>query len=115
MERQRLERLRDALRASCPDLELREREPMSRHTTFRIGGPVRLMALPKTEKEAQAVLKTAWELECPPFFLGNGSHVVYREKHIGTGKGAGPRSSGRSSPSSVSAAARSVCRRPRAP
>lgn len=23
------------------------------------------------------------------FFLGNGSHVVYREKHIGTGKGAG--------------------------
>ena len=32
----------------CPELELRAEEPMSRHTTFRIGGPVRLMALPKT-------------------------------------------------------------------
>ena len=72
----RFEQLTAALRANCPDLELREQEPMSRHTTFRIGGPVRLMALPKTEKEAQAVLKTAWELECPPFFLGNGSNLL---------------------------------------
>ena len=72
----RFEQLAAALRAGCPDLELREQEPMSRHTTFRIGGPVRLMALPKTEKEAQAVLKTAWELECPPFFLGNGSNLL---------------------------------------
>ena len=72
----RFEQLAAALRAGCPDLELREQEPMSRHTTFRIGGPVRLMALPKTEKEAQVVLKTAWELECPPFFLGNGSNLL---------------------------------------
>ena len=72
----RFEQLAAAHRAGCPDLELREQEPMSRHTTFRIGGPVRLMALPKTEKEAQAVLKTAWELECPPFFLGNGSNLL---------------------------------------
>ena len=76
----RFEQLAAALRAGCPDLELREQEPMSRHTTFRIGGPVRLMALPKTEKEAQAVLKTAWELECPPFFLGNGSNLLVADK-----------------------------------
>lgn len=73
---ERFEQLAAALRQSCPALELREHEPMARHTTFRIGGPVRLMALPKTEKEAQAVLKTAWELECPPFFLGNGSNLL---------------------------------------
>lgn len=33
------------LRKVCPGLELRENELMSRHTTFRIGGPARLMAL----------------------------------------------------------------------
>ena len=36
--------------------QVRREEPMSRHTTFRIGGPVRLMALPKTEEEAKKVL-----------------------------------------------------------
>ena len=41
------EQLAAALRARCPELEIREWEPMARHTTFRIGGPVRLMALPK--------------------------------------------------------------------
>ena len=76
----RFEQLAAALRANCPGLELREQEPMARHTTFRIGGPVRLMALPKTEKEAQAVLKTAWELECPPFFLGNGSNLLVADE-----------------------------------
>ena len=76
----RFEQLAAALRANCPGLELREQEPMARHTTFRIGGPVRLMALPKTEKEAQAVLKTAWDLECPPFFLGNGSNLLVADE-----------------------------------
>ena len=76
MERQRLERLRDALRASCPDLELREREPMSRHTTFRIGGPARLMALPRTAEEARTAIRTAMELDAEPFFLGNGSNLL---------------------------------------
>ena len=40
----RFEQLAAALRANCPGLELREQEPMARHTTFRIGGPARLMA-----------------------------------------------------------------------
>ena len=43
---ERFEQLAAALRQSCPALELREHEPMARHTTFRIGGPVRLMACP---------------------------------------------------------------------
>ena len=80
MERQRLKRLRDALRASCPDLELREREPMSRHTTFRIGGPARLMALPRTAEEARTALRTAMELDAEPFFLGNGSNLLVADE-----------------------------------
>ena len=77
MERQRqLEQLRDALRRACPDMELREREPMANHTTFRVGGPAALMALPRTVGEARTALKTARELEVDPFFLGNGSNLL---------------------------------------
>ena len=76
MERQRLERLRDALRADCPALELRENEPLAKYTTFRVGGPAALMALPRTEGEAQTALKAARALGVEPFFLGNGSNLL---------------------------------------
>ena len=49
---------------------------MSRHTTFRIGGPAALMALPRTVGEAKAAVKAARALEVEPFFLGNGSNLL---------------------------------------
>ena len=72
----RIEELKQTLRRAAPGLELREKEPLSRHTTFRIGGPARLMALPKTEEEAKTALKAAAALEIAPFFLGNGSNLL---------------------------------------
>jgi len=73
---ERSERLAALLADRSPSLELRRNEPMSRHTTFRIGGPVTLMALPKTEEEVQAALRAAAELEIRPYFLGNGSDLL---------------------------------------
>lgn len=70
-----LEGLERELRKACPGLELRKNEPMSRHTTFRVGGPAALMALPKGE-EAQRVLETAFHCNVVPFFLGNGSNLL---------------------------------------
>ena len=67
------------LNRRAPQLELREHEPMSRHTTFRIGGPARLMALPASRKEAVAAVKAAKELSLAPFFLGNGSDLLVSE------------------------------------
>ena len=63
------------LRQAAPALELRRDEPMSRHTTFRVGGPVPLMALPKG-KEAKVVMETAFRCNVTPFFLGNGSNLL---------------------------------------
>ena len=77
---ERFEQLAAALRQSCPALELREHEPMARHTTFRIGGPVRLMALPKTVGEAKKALQAAGEREIVPFFLGNGSNLLVADE-----------------------------------
>lgn len=73
---EQLERLAQTLRTGRPELELREHEPMSRHTTFRIGGPARLMALPRDRKEAAAAVRAAAELGIRPFFLGNGSNLL---------------------------------------
>ena len=76
----RLETLIQTLRERLPGLELRENEPMSRHTTFRIGGPARLMALPWDRKEAAAVVRTAAEVGVKPFFLGNGSNLLVSDR-----------------------------------
>ncbi len=72
--------LYDRLREEAPSLELRRDEPMGRHTTFRVGGPAALMALPKTVGEAKAVVKAAHELEITPFFLGNGSNLLVSDR-----------------------------------
>ena len=76
----RFDTLIQELRRRAPQLELREHEPMSRHTTFRIGGPARLMALPTSRKEAVAAVKAARELGLSPFFLGNGSDLLVSEQ-----------------------------------
>ena len=69
--------LYDRLRAGIPALELRRDEPMARHTTFQVGGPVPVMALPKDEGEAQTVLHiAAMEFGIRPFFMGKGSNLL---------------------------------------
>ena len=75
-----MEQLEKLLRQRCPEMELRVNEPMSRHTTFRIGGPAALMALPRTVGEAKAAVKTARELDVEPFFLGNGSNLLVADE-----------------------------------
>lgn len=51
-------------------------EPMSRHTSFRIGGPVRLLVLPKDEEQLVQTLRFAKSLDISPIPLGNGSNLL---------------------------------------
>ena len=62
--------------AMIPGLEVLEGEPMSRHTTFRIGGPARWMLLPADHDQAGAILRLCREEGIKPFFLGNGSNLL---------------------------------------
>ena len=71
-----------ALKAACPELEVRENEPMERHISFRLGGPAALMALPKSVEEAAAAVKVAAELGIAPFFLGNGSNLLIPDEGV---------------------------------
>ncbi|MCI8594492.1 MAG: UDP-N-acetylmuramate dehydrogenase [Oscillospiraceae bacterium] len=70
------------LQTAFPALELREREPMSAHTSFRIGGPARLMAVPATEEEAIGAAAAAKKLGIPVIWMGNGSNLLVSDDGV---------------------------------
>ena len=55
-------------------------EPMSRHTTFRIGGPADYFLVPSTYEEIGAILKICKEEQVPYFILGNGSNLLVKDR-----------------------------------
>lgn len=59
-----------------PGMELRFEEPMAKHTSFRIGGPVEVIAFPKNGSELSRILKTSALLDCKPIILGAGTNVL---------------------------------------
>ena len=64
------------LTEKLPRVELRFDEPMSRHTSFRIGGPVAVMAFPKSGEELAEILKVSALLDIKPAILGAGTNVL---------------------------------------
>lgn len=65
----------EKLKNSLPGLELRERELMSGHTTFRIGGEADIFVSP-TKEELVPVLAIAKEELVPVTVIGNGSNLL---------------------------------------
>lgn len=59
-----------------------ENEPMSRHTTFRVGGPADLMFLPASSEELCAALRMASENGVAAQVLGNGSNLIVQDRGI---------------------------------
>ena len=51
-------------------------EPMSQHTTFRIGGPADVFAMPENYEQIREVLRLCREEKLPFFVLGNGSNLL---------------------------------------
>lgn len=61
---------------NLPQIALRFDEPMSKHTSFRIGGPAAVMAFPQNEEELSKVLKVSGKLDIKPVILGAGTNVL---------------------------------------
>ena len=74
--------LKEQLNTLCPQLDVRRNEPMERHTSFHIGGPAALMALPATQEEAVLCVQTAVKLGVKPFFMGNGSNLLVADEGV---------------------------------
>ena len=62
--------------ALLPNIVLRMNEPMEKHTSFRIGGPVEVMAVPKNTDELAQVLKVSALMDQKPAILGAGTNVL---------------------------------------
>jgi len=54
-------------------------EPLSKHTSFKIGGPADAYVTAKTREQAAAALRVARAAKIPVFFLGWGSNLLVRD------------------------------------
>lgn len=61
---------------------LLENEPMSAHTTFRIGGPADMFVSVRSISEMRELIKAAKETMTPFMVIGNGSNMLVSDKGI---------------------------------
>lgn len=57
-------------------VKLRFAEPLSKHTSFRIGGPAEVMAFPANVEQLADILKLSEKLDIKPAILGAGTNVL---------------------------------------
>ncbi|WP_425061387.1 UDP-N-acetylmuramate dehydrogenase [Sporomusa carbonis] len=70
------------LKKAIPPERLRVNEPMSNHTTFRIGGPADYLVFPASAQEVSVVSDIAKQFNVPVTVLGNGSNVLVLDRGI---------------------------------
>ncbi len=63
---------------------LKFNEPLSLHTSFRIGGPATVMLFPRTAEELAAVLRKSALLDVKPVILGAGTNVLAPDAGMNT-------------------------------
>ncbi len=71
----------DEITTALPELQVLRDEPMSRHTTFRIGGPADYFVCPDREQIAE-VLAVAKKCGMAITVIGNGSNLLVGDKGI---------------------------------
>lgn len=57
-------------------------EPMRKHTTFQIGGPVDTLIIPRDTEDIERTVKYAKERRIPLYVFGNGSKLLVSDKGI---------------------------------
>ena len=71
-----LTQLQKRIQQELPDLNIRFWEPMSKHTSFKIGGPAEVMAFPKSQEELGDLLNVSRMLDCKAAILGAGTNIL---------------------------------------
>ena len=65
-----------------PEIHLAMEEPMAKHTSFRIAGPVEVMAFPKSADELAKLLKASALLHITPAIMGAGTNILAPDEGI---------------------------------
>lgn len=58
--------------------------PMSKYTTFRIGGNASVMLTPTTDEQLASIIKKCKKDNIKPFIIGNGSNMLISDKGLDT-------------------------------
>jgi UDP-N-acetylmuramate dehydrogenase len=66
---------------NCPQGEVRENEPMSRHTSWKVGGPAELFFVPASVTDLSLFLREL-DPRTPVFWHGVGSNLLVRDGGI---------------------------------
>ncbi len=69
-------------RENLPYLELRQEQPLSKYTSFRIGGNAEVIACPKNEEELRQLLVVSNRMGIEPVVLGAGTNVLAPDEGI---------------------------------
>ncbi|MBR1457267.1 MAG: UDP-N-acetylmuramate dehydrogenase [Oscillospiraceae bacterium] len=77
-----LEKAIEEIRREMPGLKLLENEPLAAHSSFRIGGPVRALAVPSDVTSLSKICCLLKEHELAPFILGNGTNLLFPDEGL---------------------------------
>lgn len=70
------------IKKEMPGLALYENEPMSAHCSFRIGGPVRALAVPQDVTGLTQICYLLKKHELAPYILGNGTNILFPDEGL---------------------------------
>lgn len=70
------------IEAYLPDLKMVRGEPMSRHTSFRIGGPAARMAFPANGEQVVLLQGLAESCGIQPLVIGNGTNLLVTDEGL---------------------------------
>ncbi|MBR4472389.1 MAG: UDP-N-acetylmuramate dehydrogenase [Oscillospiraceae bacterium] len=71
-----------AVKEQLPGMKLLENEPMSLHSSFRIGGPARVIAFPSDVTGLTRLCDILKEHHVAPFLLGNGTNILFPDEGL---------------------------------
>ena len=77
-----LEKAIAQIKEALPGLTLLEQEPLSAHSSFRIGGPARALAVPRDVNSLARICSILKEHELAPFILGNGTNILFPDEGL---------------------------------
>ncbi len=80
--RENLERAIAAVKEALPGMTLMEREPMCEHCSFKIGGPVRALAVPEDVFSLAKLCSILKDNHIAPMMLGNGTNILFPDEGL---------------------------------
>lgn len=75
-----MEKLINDLKLVLKADDIKANEPMNKHTSFQVGGPVDLLVLPQSKDQVMAVLKLLKASQTPYYIMGKGTNLLVRDK-----------------------------------